>query len=306
MLAIVKTYHYLKNRLLCLLMVLCCYNSKAQIDSLNKMQDLLQNKKYEQAVILGDKIILHPDTKNEPASWSLRAVAYNNFYKQLSLLGEFNIDLVDSCLKYAMTSINLDANHEYEKDNRNLIENCAIKYNKFSRILLNDTLNTQNYPKGETIYNKYKKTTLILNPNFDFKDQDFEIYNVIGGRYLQLYYTANYDPKYEELAKTYLFKAHDIDPNNADNNMKIGTLFYNRGVALINNSDYVDLTQVDVLQENAKKLFKQSYNFINKVYELNPRDIKALDGLEGIYHALLDKEKETEFRLKKEALNKNK
>ena len=66
----------------------------------------------------------------------------------------------------------------------------------------------------------------------------------------------------------------------------------------------IDLSQLDVVQENAKKLFKQSLPFMNKVYELEPRDSRAIDGLEGIYHALNDGEMEKFFKQKKEALNK--
>ena len=41
-----------------------------------------------------------------------------------------------------------------------------------------------------------------------------------------------------------------------------------------------------------------------KVYELQPKDARAIEGIAGIYSALLDEEKANEFKQKKEALNK--
>ena len=88
-------------------------------------------------------------------------------------------------------------------------------------------------------------------------------------------------------------------------NINLGVLYYNQGATLMRMMDYdVDLAQLDVIQENAKKLFKQSLPFMIKVYEIDQRDPRALESLQGIYSALLDDEKANEFKLKKEALNK--
>ena len=68
--------------------------------------------------------------------------------------------------------------------------------------------------------------------------------------------------------------------------------------------DYdIDIAKMDVVQENAKKLFKQSEPLMLKVHELNPEDKRALEGLEGIYYGLNDNERMLVYRKKKEALN---
>jgi len=109
---------------------------------------------------------------------------------------------------------------------------------------------------------------------------------------------------YQDIAKLALLKSIEIDPKNISANINLGILFYNEGVELMQKMEYdVELSQLDVVQENAKKLFKQSLPFMNKVYELEPKDSRAIDGLEGIYHALNDWEMETFFRKKKEALH---
>ncbi len=69
--------------------------------------------------------------------------------------------------------------------------------------------------------------------------------------------------------------------------------------------DYdTDLAQLEVVQENAKKLFKQSLPFMIKVYELDPKAENALESLTGIYTALLEQEKAAEFKQKQEDLKK--
>ena len=75
----------------------------------------------------------------------------------------------------------------------------------------------------------------------------------------------------------------------------------------MNELDYdAQLDKLDVIQDNAAKLFKQSLPFMLKVYELEPKDKRVIEGLEGIYSALLDEAKSNEFKRKKEALNNNK
>ena len=109
----------------------------------------------------------------------------------------------------------------------------------------------------------------------------------------------NFNQKQGEIAKTSLQKVLDIDSKNISANINLGILYYNQGATLMRMMDYdVDLAQLDIIQENAKKLFKQSLPFMIKVYELDPKTEKALESLEGIYSALLDEEKANEFKQK--------
>lgn len=83
----------------------------------------------------------------------------------------------------------------------------------------------------------------------------------------------------------------------------MGIYYYNQGAKLIREMPVdVDLVQLDVVQDNATKLLKQSLPFMTKVYELDKEEKKVLEGLAGIYHQLNDEEKSQEFKKLKEAL----
>jgi hypothetical protein len=169
-------------------------------------------------------------------------------------------------------------------------------------MLLQDSLNSS---KSEEYYLKYKKYTTVFDPTFDFKQKDINYYNTTGSTFEDLYMRNNFNQKYGDVAKNALLKVLEIDSKNISANINLGILYYNQGATLMRMMDYdVDLAQLDVIQENAKKLFKQSLPFMIKVYELDPKAEKALESLQGIYSALLDDEKANEFKQKKEALNK--
>lgn len=297
-----NTYSYLKNIFICL--VVMCSKNYAQSDLFFEAQNLCNEKKFEQAIPIIDKVILHPETSNEPASWYIRAFAYLQTYRQQ---GQGNINklyLLDTALVSAIKSIAIDTKNEYKPNNEVLIKNGSATYFNISKTLLQDSLNSA---KSEAFYLNYKKYAAIVTPDLDFKQRDIEYYNTTGGLFADLYMKNNFNQKYGDIAKSALLKVLDIDSKNISANMNLGILYYNQGATLMRMMDYdVDLAQLDVIQENAKKLFKQSLPFMIKVYELNPKEERSLESLQGIYSALLDEEKANEFKLKKEALNNDK
>jgi tetratricopeptide (TPR) repeat protein len=300
-LTVSKSYHYLRNSF-CLLLVCVCHNFYAQTDLLFEAQKLCNEKKFDEAIPLIEKLILHSETKNDPASWHIRSYAYIQTYKQAGSTNTAKINLLDTAVASAIVSKNLDTEKGYLENNNAFIKNAANTYYKIATVLLQDSLNNV---KSEEYYNKYKKTTLQFDPTFEFKQQDIKYYNTTGSVFEGLYMRNNFNQKYGDVAKTALLKVLDIDSKNISANMNLGILYYNQGATLMRMMDYdVDLAQLDVIQENAKKLFKQSLPFMIKVYSLDPKAEKALESLQGIYSALLDDEKANEFKQKKEALNK--
>ena len=301
MLTVSKSYHYLRNSI-CILLVCFCHNFYTQTDLLFEAQRLCNEKKFDQAIPLIEKVIVHPDTKNDPASWHIRSYSYIQTYKLAGPANTSKISLLDTAMTSAVISKKLDTEKGYLDNNNAFIKNGANTYYKISTILLQDSLNSV---KSEEYYNKYKKCTELFDPTFDFKQQDIKYYNTTGSIYEDLYMRNNFNQKYGDVAKTSLLKVLDIDNKNISANINLGILYYNQGATLMRMMDYdVDLAQLDVIQENAKKLFKQSLPFMIKVYELDPKAEKALESLQGIYSALLDDEKANEFKQKKEALNK--
>jgi hypothetical protein len=300
-LTVSKSYHYLKSSI-CFLLVCVCHNFYAQTDLLFEAQRLCNEKKFDQAIPLIEKVIVHPETKGDPASWHIRSYSYIQTYKLAGPANTSKISLLDTAISSALRSKQLDTDKGYLENNNAFIKNGANTYYKISTILLQDSLNNV---KSEEYYSKYKESTKLFDPTFDFKQQDIKYYNTTGSIFEDLYMRNNFNQKYGDVAKTALLKVLDIDSKNISANINLGILYYNQGATLMRMMDYdVDLAQLDVIQENAKKLFKQSLPFMIKVYELDPKAEKALESLQGIYSALLDDEKANEFKQKKEALNK--
>lgn len=301
MLRDLKSYYYLKS-ILCFLLVISCHNFYAQTDLLIEAQNLCNEKKYEQALVMLEKTILDPETKKDPASWHIRSYAYLQLYKQAGTGNTSKINLLDTSMASALVSMKLDTGKDYAENNYAFIKSGAASYYKLSTIILLDSLNPT---RSEVFFAKYKKYILSINPSFDFKQKDIEYYNTVGSNFADLYMKNNFNQKYGDIAKYALLKVLELDNKNISANINLGILYYNQGATLMRMMDYdVDLAQLDVIQENAKKLFKQSLPFMIKVYELDPKAEKALESLQGIYSALLDDAKADEFKQKKEALNK--
>ncbi|MCD6017146.1 MAG: hypothetical protein K0S53_267 [Bacteroidetes bacterium] len=301
MLTTSKSYSYLKSSI-CFLLVFVCQHVCAQTDLLFDAQKLCQEKNYEQAIPMIEKVIVHSETTADPSSWHIRSFAYLQTYKQMGTSNIPKVHLLDTSMTSALMSMKLDTAKVYLENNNAFIKNGAAIYYKIATILLQDSVNTT---KSEQFYMNYKKHTAIINPDFDFRQKDIEYYNTTGSIFADMYMKNNFNQKYGDIAKSALLKVLELDNKNISANINLGILYYNQGATLMRMMDYdVDLAQLDVIQENAKKLFKQSLPFMIKVYELDPKAEKALESLQGIYSALLDEEKANEFKQKKEALNK--
>ncbi len=288
-----------------MLLIVLGVSAKAQMNLLMEAQDLTNSKQYSKAMPLLEKVILHPETKDDPASWQIRSFVYLQLFKQAGA-ASYNKKsaMLDLVIKSAQQSMLLDRDNTYRDNNLSFITGAAVGYYKLAVNYLQDSLNAA---KSEEAYNEYKKATAIVNPQFNFKEKDIDYYRSVGAQFVELYGKNNFNQKYGDVAKSALQKVLDIDPKNIAANINLGILYYNQGATLMMMSDYdMDLTQLDVVQENAKKIFKQSLPFMIKVYELDPKNKNALEGLQGIYSALMDDEKANEFKIKKEALGDQK
>lgn len=172
MLTVSKSYHYLKSSI-CFLLVCVCHNFYAQTDLLFEAQKLCNEKKFDQAIPLIEKVILHPETKNDPASWHIRSYAYIQAYKQTGSVNTAKINLLNTAISSAIKSKELDTEKGYIENNNAFIKNGANTYYKISTILLQDSLNNV---KSEEYYSKYKECTKLFDPTFDFKQQDIKYY----------------------------------------------------------------------------------------------------------------------------------
>ena len=295
------SYYSLKN-CLCFLSLIIGSNQFAQNGLLDSAQKLCLEKKYDLAIPIIDKVILDPETKLNAGSWSIRAIAYFQSYKSIGKYDVSKISLIDTALSSTYISMKLDITNDRLENNKILVKSIAGVYYNLSSVLLKDSLNSV---LSEKYYLRYKKMTTQLNPSFDFKEKDIEYYRSSGSIFLDLYMQKNFNQEFGEIAKTSLIKVLDINPKDISANINLGVFYYNQGATLMRLSDYTtDLVQLGLVQDNALKLFKQAEPFMLRVHVADPKEITAIEGLEGIYVALLDEVKANEFKIKKEALIK--
>ncbi|HXA01519.1 MAG TPA: tetratricopeptide repeat protein [Cytophagaceae bacterium] len=112
--------------------------------------------------------------------------------------------------------------------------------------------------------------------------------------------------------KEYLIKAGEsyskalkIEPDNLKANYNLGLLYYNQAVDKINVLPLdTDLIALEDIQQECKDLFKQALPFMEKAYQLNPRNKETLIGLSGIYFSLHDIENSNRIKTELNFLEK--
>ncbi len=282
------------------LVMLCFVTGNAQIDSLNKAQQLLQTKNIEQAKTLIESVILHRDTKGDFIAWTTRAYIYFDIYKRTDKL-KLNSPLRDTIISSIKTSISLNPDETFKSNNTKLLTNLSAGYFNMARVLLMDSLN---YKRSVIAYNKYKETSLLIDPKTIFKAKDIEFYLAAGSLYSDIFNKDNNNSEAQETAKITLLKVLDFQPDNISANVNLGIMYYNQAVNLGKTLDFgADFSQIDLVQDNIIKLAKQSEYFVARVYNLDNKNLKAVEALHSIYKMLNEKTKEDEFKVKCKELN---
>lgn len=110
--------------------------------------------------------------------------------------------------------------------------------------------------------------------------------------------------KYFEKAERLYKEVIKADPNNFRANFNLALLYYNKGVAIIENADADETGIEDIakLQDKMVPIFKESLPYALKCYQLDPKKKEVLEALAGIYFALGDLEKSKEFKQKADAI----
>jgi hypothetical protein len=276
----------------------------AQNDKVVKAQELYQAKNPESAKPLIDEAVKHSETQKDPFAWQVRSFVYFELYKKSGDKNKLNSALRDTSVNSAIISNSLKPEESILGQNKSLLKNYAGGYFNLCKILLQDSVN---FERSQAAYKKYKELYTIVDPAFDFKQKDIEYYSAVGSQFSDRYNADNSKTQYGEIGKVALMKVLELDPKNISANINLGIIYYNQGVNLINQMDLdTPLDKLEVIQDNSAKLFKQSLPFMNKVYQLDPKNLKALESLRQIYQALNDSEKSIEFNKKLEEAKKGK
>lgn len=271
--------------------------TNAQVNKLMEAFECYQNKNFECAKNKIDSVVLHPETKEEPAAWSLKAHIYYQYFKMYEYK-LYNSPYRESSIDAIKTSETLNPDDETKINNKKLLKTIAESYYNQIKIYLYDSLN---YDKSLKLYNNYKKLYQTIEPSFNFKNKDIEFYNSVGGQFVttvkelfdsNITISENKFNEYNEAAKISFNKVLEIDPNNVGALKGLAITYYNQGARLIKNMAIdTPIEQLDPIQENANRYFKQALPYMQKAYELNPNDKNLISGLAGIYLALHDNDK---------------
>jgi hypothetical protein len=275
-------------------------NGFAQIDKLNRAQELLQvAKKPDLARFAIDSVILHPETKNDYISWTTRAYIYYEIYKRTDLK-KTNSALRDTIISSLKKSNTLKPDAEGKLNNNKLFLAIAKNYKNLAIVLLRDSLNEK---ASKNAYNKSKEISLIFKPDSNFTQSDEVYYNGVGSIFADIFNNDNSNVKAGEIAKVALLKVLEKEPNNAGANMNLGLMYYNQAANLVKSVDYgADISQIEIIQESVVKLAKQAEPLINKVHVQNNKNPKAAEALYLIYRMLSDNAKMELFKNKCKAL----
>lgn len=274
----------------------------AQMEKMMRVQECLKAKDVRGAKQAIDSVFLAKEAQTDPQAWYFRSfVSYELSKKDKSSL---NSATRDSSIAYAMKAVSLKPEAELKQSCMEIVKRHAATYLNLRKALLQDSLN---YARSYQAYQNYKKLNSIIDPAFDYKALDIEYYSAAGSIFTDLFTNNNSKTEYGEIGKVALMKVLDLDPKNISASVNLGIIYYNQGVNLINSMDIdTPLDKLEVIQDNSAKLFKQSLPFMTKVYELDPKNVKALESLSRIYYALNDTEKANEFVAKLEQAKQGK
>lgn len=274
--------------------------SFAQMDKLERVMECIKAKDVNCAKNAVDSAFMSAEVRKDAQAWYYRAFVYYELAKKDKAL--LNSSLRDTSIKCIFISNNLKPEAPVKEANLQILKKHSENYYNLSVKLLYDSLS---YERSNLAYKKHKQYYTIVDSTFDFKTKDIEYYNSVGAHFTEIFGANTAKTEYGEFGKLALMKVLDLDPKNVSATFNLGIIYYNQGVNLINSMDLdTPLDKLEVIQDNSTKLFKQSLPFMNKVYQLDPKNQKALEGLRQIYQALNDTEKSLEFNKKLEDAKK--
>ncbi len=287
--------------LICLLFVIAEQSCFAQKSKIEKAIELYSAKKLDSAKVLIDEAIQNPETNKDYQAWMVRGFVYKELYKTNEAKNPAS-SLRDSAAVSLIQSLQLDSGSKNpQKDNvtQSLKYISSTYYNDISK-----TLDTMGYKQSMINSDKHKAIKKLIDPAFDEKKYNYDIYSTIGSIF-EKGYEQKASKSLLDLAKTYLLKAYEVNNNTDFINKNLGVLYYNQAVDIIKKMDYdVPLDQLPIYQEQSVKLGQQALPYLQRANQINPSDKAVIEGLAGIYYLLNDTEKYNEYKKKFEEMNK--
>lgn len=268
------------------------------IDALLKFQ----NGDVSGAQQLIDTAITVDDCKNDPITWTYRGYIYKGIYKANEKQDKNSPARVIAIDSYKKALTLTDTGQAFDQSLQDLGYLVKTLYNDAVR-----SLNARDAEQALKSYAEFKDLKTYLDPNYNFKKEDVQFYNVLASTI----YSVLYDEDREKNA-AYFDKAIEaygvvlaIDSNDYNANYNTAVLFYNKGVNKIKALDPESPIPIIVsTQDECVVLFKKALPYMLKAYELNPKRREVLIGLSGIYFSLNEIEKSNYYSKLLEELDK--
>ena len=289
-----------------LLLLLTSYALKAQVDILNKATVFFEKEQYDSARVYIDKAAAHDETKEMAYTWYVRGAVYSYFYSKKEK-GNKTSPARAISLESMRKSIILDKDKEFYEDIVRTMDYLISSMKNDAA----DCMDPLEYETAIELFRKSQEYFRIINPSQEaYRAREIEFGLALGSVYQTIVETVTDSinfTKFHNLAKDIFMQILVLDPKNISANFNLGTLFYNQGVKLIKASEYVDLSEIEELQDKSNSLFETSLPYMQKAEELDPDRTTTLEGLSGIWFSLNDKAKYNNYQKKlQEIKNKKK
>jgi tetratricopeptide (TPR) repeat protein len=278
-------------RHIAVIMIVSIQGLKAQESYTNRAIIAYQNNDYSKAMTFIDSALVTSKEKDDAYTWYVRGMIYKDHFKQYeTTISESNSRI--KAIESFKTCIEKDTKNEHSSNSKVNIKWIAGSF--YNEMIKN--LDTVNYEKAEPLYEKYKQTMRIVDPNMDFNKNDKEVYLFLGA---QISRKFNFKreagtQKYFDMAIGVFNKVISLDSNDCDAHFQIAQLYYNYGVeSILSLEDTTPLDKVIAAQDKCVQLFQKSLPHMKKAYQLAKCKSKKelVRALMGIYYQLNEMDK---------------
>lgn len=262
------------------------YMQKNELDSAKKYIDLASE----------DETL-----KNQSKTWHYKGYLYKELYKvkeKTNKQSPLRLSSIDAYKKGKVIGYDEDLKLKASK---------ALKY--LAQTLYNDavrSLTPENYKLAISIFDDYRKTMKLSNPEYDFSKDNIKFKMALASMLNKPLENAS---SKDSAGIVYVKQLYEeiliIDENNPGANYNLATIYYNEAVEKINNMDYdMDILELNKIQDYCIEIFLKGLPYMKKSYDLNYKRKETLLGLSNIYYGLNDVEKSEYYKKELEELEK--
>ena len=300
-----------KFHILILFLLLLAGGGKAfaQSDSIAKAVLLLQDqtmphdKAVKQALETIDRAILESNTAKNPYAWYVRGYVYKEYYKTFESGNKKSKTRIDA-VAFLKKALELDTAKEYTPNIKATLKYTGSTFYNDASSSLDET----NYQIAIEDYSKYKECMLLAEPGYNLKKGEVDFKTVLADVYVKIFRSdIKTNVQFFGMAEESYKQVIALDSNNRAANLNLAFLYYNYGVDIINAMPVdAEIIVIENIQEDAKNNFKKALPYAQKSEALNPKDMRVLKCLQGIYFSLYEFEKSDAYKLAIEKLEKEK